>query len=66
MQLQEVRVQVKRIEDMVSDPEAAHSLEDGLYLKVLQEIADTGDRRSASFAREALQASHLDFPRWAA
>lgn len=50
------------------DPEAAHSVEDKLYERVLREIA-AGKLTKAdaiAYATEALKTKDADFPRWSA
>jgi hypothetical protein len=56
---------VATIAKVSGDPEAAHSMEDGLYLTTLQAIA-SGAPNAAELAAAALKADALDFPRWCA
>ena len=48
-----------------SDPEVAHSMEDALYVEVLQAIAG-GAGNPQELAAAALNAYELEFPRWCA
>lgn len=47
------------------DPEAAHNLEDSLYINTLREIVRlVPNSRAGKLAEAALEAVDLDFPRW--
>ncbi len=77
MTIEEVRDLVATIATVNGDSEVAHSLEDRLYIQVLEHIAmGTGaahqtdrvfhDEEAAQLAREALKASDIRFARWCA
>jgi hypothetical protein len=59
---QDTRNRVTEIEDNKHDDEAAHSLEDKLYLDVLRQLAEQGN----TLAAEAIKASDIEFARWCA
>lgn len=65
LQVSDVAELVTEIEAMAADPEAAHSAEDDLYVRVLREIAE-GCRFPRRLAATALQAAAVEFPRWCA
>ena len=56
---------VEKIRNISGDDEVAHSLEDALYLEILQHIAD-GGRNGKKLAEAALKAHDIDFARWCA
>lgn len=66
--LQDVKDDVEAIKHYAGknrDPEAAHSMEDDMFVDVLRAIAD-GAPNAQEMAREALKSVALDFPRWCA
>ncbi len=65
MKLHDVIKRVKEIRDSLPDYEKAHSLEDQLYLEVLQEAAK-GNPEAYALARAALKSKKLDFERYSA
>lgn len=68
MTLSEIRTRVEAIQQKVliqEDDEAAHSLEDTLYVDLLRAIADSSCEY-APHAREALKATEINFARWCA
>lgn len=65
MDTNDIKIRVAEIASFADDPEAAHSLEDGLYMDVLAQIAH-GTDNAAELATEALKASELGFARWGA
>ena len=70
MKVEDVEKKVEAIRRMARDNEAAHSMEDALYIKVLQEIVrqglePAGDASSPfALAQAALKAGRVDFDRW--
>jgi hypothetical protein len=69
MVLYDIEKQIIEIRKIKLDYEAAHSKEDQLYIDVLGFIADgnCGNLEQAeTFAREALKASRIKFPRYTA
>ena len=61
----QVRQRVAAIRQRQTDPEAAHILEDELYVVVLSAIA-AGDEQAVELAREALRTRSLKHERWVA
>jgi len=59
----EVELRVIEISGFGYDPEAAHSMEDKLYIDVLREIAE-GASDPAKLAVAALATQDLKFDRW--
>lgn len=67
MTLRQVRLRVEDIERKArTDPEAAHVEEDRLYTDLLLWIARGKCEAPATYAREALKAGAIEFPRWLA
>lgn len=64
MEREQVEARVRAIADTAEDPEVAHTLEDELYLDLLRAIATGECRNPRDAALAAIQAAHLDFPRW--
>lgn len=58
----EVKKRVKDIKESAGDYESAHSMEDDLYLDVLNAIAD-GAKDAAELAKEAIKTTKINFPR---
>lgn len=63
MTIAEITQALDEIERSRDDDETAHVLQDRLYGRVLQAIAD-GARRPAALAAEALKAREIQFARW--
>lgn len=63
-----IKAKVEIIENLskTPDPEAAHSVEDDLYERVLRHIAEEGAGNPAAIAKEALRTKDFNFPRWCA
>ncbi len=58
----------KRLEEIracIDDPENAHSLENDLFLDVLEAISN-GSSNAQELAEAALKSTELEFPRWCA
>lgn len=66
MTLDEVRDKIEEIRNILSDDEHSHSLEDKLYIKVLQSIANKECESPSELAELALETQKLDFSRWCA
>lgn len=69
MTLEDIRAVLEEIRSLAThDPEAAHELEDKLYISVLEHIASV--KRvilvEGELAAEALKARKIDFARWMA
>jgi hypothetical protein len=62
----DVDAEVRRIASMASDPEAAHSIEDDLYVRVLEAIVAWGCDHDAALAAAALKTQDFNFARWCA
>lgn len=63
MRVSDVKFQVEQIKAIAGrDDEAAHSMEDELFIDVLKAIAK-GSRQAKALAREALKSKALQFPR---
>lgn len=58
--LSAVKACLKDIEEYAGDPEAAHAKQDVLYLNVLRQLAQDGNRLAA----EAIKANDIEFDRW--
>jgi len=56
---------LKELKIMAGDDEAAHSFEDDLHEKALQEIAD-GIENPSEIAKEVLKTKKIRFARWCA
>lgn len=63
MNTQLLQEEVDRVISMAGDPEAFHLIEDDLYVKVLQAIAD-GARNSKKLASIVLQTRKEQHDRW--
>ena len=62
----DIKDRVDRIKNLyvaIGKHKQAHQEEDQLWLEVLEEIALTGDRRSATLARAALESNQISYPR---
>lgn len=66
MTLQEIKRTVKAIDDVQSDPEVAHGLEDTLFENFTRHVAKMGDDELQKMARAVLKSKKIDFPRWMA
>jgi hypothetical protein len=66
MTLEDVKKAVEKIKEKRRDDEAAHSLEDELYLDLLQSIADGNCDDPQACAAEAIKTQDLNFARWTA
>ena len=66
MDLKEIKLRVKGIEEIKDDDEAAHSTEDGLYEDFVRYIAETGNEKQKKMAKAVLQTCEIDFARWCA
>ena len=64
MNIKQVRERLKKIEEVKSDCESAHSYEDGMWRAVLQAIANGEAEDPAALARECLKSEDIDFERW--
>ena len=64
MNLEDVKAEVKRIEEMAYDDECAHGAEDDLHKAVLEYYAEGGN--DPLLAEEALKTSQIHFARWCA
>lgn len=62
----EAKEWVNDIKDNRRDFEAAHVLEDELYLKVLRGIADGTCEDPQQVAKEAIKTQNISFPRYCA
>lgn len=62
----EVKKQVDSIKDSRRDFEAAHVLEDELYLKILRGIAAGTCEDPQQVAKEAIKTQDINFPRYCA
>jgi len=63
--IRDVQHRVKKIKEMSSDPEAAYSAENHLYIDILTLIA-SAHPQAAELAKAALESQKLDFPRFTA
>ena len=68
MTFDEILTRLGKIHDSAGDPEAAHALEDRLYVDVLRAIArgSVAVEDVQMIAGGALIATTYDFPRWCA
>lgn len=66
MTLDDVKKRVADIAAMAGDAEVAHSAEDGLYLELLEAIADSKCEDPQGCAAEAVKTQAIDFERWCA
>lgn len=64
MTLDEIKNRVADIAAMAGDAEAAHSAEDGLYLALLESIADGECSDPQACAAEAVKTQAINFGRW--
>lgn len=64
MTIEDIKDRIKGIKKFSLDSERAHSMEDGLYIDVLEFIASSECNDPEHFAREALKARKLKFDRW--
>lgn len=70
--IKDVETRVKEISTFVSDPEAAHSLEDALFVDILEAICASWPlsgmtpELAKGLALAALRSREIDFPRWCA
>ena len=62
----EVKKWIDSIKDSRRDFEAAHVLEDELYLKILRGIADGTCEDPQQVAKEAIKTQNISFPRYCA
>lgn len=62
----EAKEWVNDIKDSCRDFEAAHVLEDELYLKVLRGIADGTCEDPQQIAKEVIKTQDINFPRYCA
>jgi hypothetical protein len=62
----DVEAGVMEVYAMRGDPEAAHSAEDALYLRVLEKIARGEAMDPQKCAEIAIRTQGIDFPRWCA
>lgn len=60
----EAREWVNDIKDSSRDFEAAHIMEDELYLKILRGIADGTCENPQQVAKEAIKTQNISFPRY--
>ena len=63
--VEQVEAKVVDIDELVSDPEAAHAREDALYVEVLEAIA-AGSPQAVELAKAALMTQNTDHERWCA
>jgi hypothetical protein len=63
--MEQIQEEILLLENIKTDDEAAHAIEDDLYFKVLTAIAN-GAENAAELAFEALRASEINFARWCA
>ena len=66
MTIEEVQERLAKIEAVSGDDEAAHGLQDGLYVAVLMAIAEGDTDDPAALAAEALKVKDIVFARWMA
>lgn len=64
MTIEEVEKRIAKIEATKHDPEAAHILEDELYVDVLKYVRSCCDEPIFSMVTKALSTQFIDFPRW--
>lgn len=65
MDVKQVKQVIACIDAVKEDYEAAHYMEDNLYLDVLRHIAEGGENAQA-IAKEALKSREIDFNRYTA
>lgn len=65
MNEQDIRNTLERIKDRAWDYEAAHALEDDLYLSAIRYVAD-GGTLTMEMAELIPQSQDIDFPRYTA
>ncbi|MBM6615623.1 hypothetical protein JTF06_12075 [Desemzia sp. RIT804] len=65
MNEKQVKQVIACIDSIKEDYEAAHYMEDNLYLDVLRHIAEGGEN-AQSIAKEALKSREIDFNRYTA
>lgn len=65
MDEEEVKERVDLINKCKGDYEAAHDMEDELYIDVLKHIAEGGEN-AQQLAKEALKSQEIDFVRYTA
>ena len=63
--VEEVRQQLAAIREATRDDEVAHSMEDELYRRVLEAVADGADD-APEMAALALETKSIEFSRWMA
>ena len=66
MKIETVNKCIERIRASAGDPEAAHSMEDHLYVAVLRSIAHRTCDDPQGCAQAALEAQKIEFARWCA
>lgn len=67
MNIEQIKETIAQINEIKSDYEAAHSMEDELFQDVLRAIANFDDEDDPrELAREALKSLDLDFARYMA
>jgi hypothetical protein len=66
MQVADVEACVAEISQVADDPEKAHMLEDELWERVLEAIAQRETTDPEGIAEAALQTRKIHFPRWCA
>ncbi|MER5461662.1 hypothetical protein ABT010_13430 [Streptomyces sp. NPDC002668] len=65
MDVSHVQQRVQAIAEASGDPEAAHSLEDDLFVDVLKTInAESTDPRAQALAGAVLTSREINFERW--
>ena len=64
MTIDEIRKLVADIATVADDDEAAHVLEDALYLRFIRYVCEAGCERDARLAKEVLKAERIDFARY--
>lgn len=62
--VESIRQRIQHIERIQNDDEAAHVLEDELYLSVLTAIAEGKCDNPMQFAQEAIKCCEIDMQRW--
>lgn len=66
MTLEDAVRKINKIENVSADAELAHSLEDGLYLEFIVQVAQQGDDNLKAIAKEILKSQDIHFSRWRA
>lgn len=64
--IEKARDAVQAIKAASFDPEAAHSMEDGVRCEFLQYVADAKLGDISEAAKILLETEEIDFPRWSA